>query len=111
MGFFLRGEANCHLSETCVFVLFIEDPNAWSIMGHLRYLQGNMPEAKDCYERTLSFVADAREMHAIYLRLASIYLQDGEVITILIRSSYKVLYHIRGHLKVFDIFSTSYSEL
>ena len=66
-----------------VFVLFLEDPNAWSIMGHLRYLQGNMPEAKDCYERTLAFVADAREMHAIYLRLASIYLQDGEVIIIL----------------------------
>ncbi|XP_071787792.1 cilia- and flagella-associated protein 70-like isoform X3 [Asterias amurensis] len=59
-------------------LLNYQDPNAWSIMGHLRYLQGNMPEAKDCYERTLAFVADAREMHAIYLRLASIYLQDGE---------------------------------
>ena len=35
--------------------------------------------AKDCYERTLSFVADASEMHSIYLRLASIYLQDGQV--------------------------------
>ena len=48
-------------------------------MGHLRYLQGNFEEAKQCYERTLSFISDAREMHAIYLRLASIYLQDGQV--------------------------------
>ncbi|XP_038074225.1 cilia- and flagella-associated protein 70-like isoform X4 [Patiria miniata] len=59
-------------------LLNYQDANAWSIMGHLRYLQGNMPDAKDCYERTLAFVADAREMHAIYLRLASIYLQDGD---------------------------------
>ncbi|XP_022106996.1 cilia- and flagella-associated protein 70-like isoform X2 [Acanthaster planci] len=59
-------------------LLNYQDANAWSIMGHLRYLQGSMADAKDCYERTLAFVADAREMHAIYLRLASICLQDGE---------------------------------
>ncbi|XP_033101103.1 cilia- and flagella-associated protein 70-like isoform X2 [Anneissia japonica] len=55
-----------------------QDPDAWSIQGHLSYLQGNMTEARNCYERTLSFIADAREMHAIYLRLASIYLQEGK---------------------------------
>ncbi|XP_072032330.1 cilia- and flagella-associated protein 70-like isoform X2 [Amphiura filiformis] len=59
-------------------VLNYQNPDAWSIQGHLRYLQGNMEDAKMCYERTLSFVADAREMHSIYLRLASIYLQDGQ---------------------------------
>ncbi|XP_072171577.1 cilia- and flagella-associated protein 70-like [Diadema setosum] len=69
-------EANESLNQA--LVLNYQDPDAWSIMGHLRYLQGNCEEAKDCYERTLSFVADAREMHAIYLRLASIYLQDGQ---------------------------------
>ncbi|XP_063957993.1 cilia- and flagella-associated protein 70-like isoform X2 [Lytechinus pictus] len=69
-------EANESLNQA--LVLNYQDPDAWSILGHLRYLQGNFEEAKDCYERTLSFVADAREMHAIYLRLASIYLQDGQ---------------------------------
>ena len=39
--------------------------------------------AKDCYERTLSFVADASEMHSIYLRLASIYLQEEQVTIII----------------------------
>lgn len=55
-------------------------------MGHLRYLQGNLKEARDCYQRTLSFIADAREMHSIYLRLASIYLHDTEVRNYLVKS-------------------------
>lgn len=46
-------------------------------MGHLKYLSEEIPEARDCYERTLSFVADPSETHSIYLRLASIYLQEG----------------------------------
>ena len=48
-------------------------------MGHVKYLLGDTAEARDCYERTISFVGDASEMHAIYLRLASIYLQEGRV--------------------------------
>ncbi|XP_071834578.1 cilia- and flagella-associated protein 70-like isoform X3 [Apostichopus japonicus] len=63
---------------TKALVLDYQDPDSWSIMGHLRYLQGNLKEARDCYQRTLSFIADAREMHSIYLRLASIYLHDTE---------------------------------
>ncbi|XP_071963132.1 cilia- and flagella-associated protein 70-like [Antedon mediterranea] len=59
-------------------VISNQDPEAWSIQGHLHYLQGNMAEARNCYERTLSFIADAKETHAIYLRLASIYLQDSK---------------------------------
>ena len=47
-------------------------------MGHIKYLSGEVAEAKDCYERTLSFLTDPSETHSIYLRLASIYLQDGE---------------------------------
>ncbi|KAL3873547.1 hypothetical protein ACJMK2_036646 [Sinanodonta woodiana] len=53
-----------------------QNPDAWSLMGHVHYLLGNTAEARDCYERTISFVADASEMHSIYLRLASIYLQE-----------------------------------
>ena len=48
-------------------------------MGHVKYLLGDTAEARDCYERTISFIGDASEMHSIYLRLASIYLQEGRV--------------------------------
>ena len=46
-------------------------------------MMGDSEVAKDCYERTLSFVADASEMHSIYLRLASIYLQEEQVTNII----------------------------
>ena len=48
-------------------------------MGHLNFLCEKIPEARECYERTLSYTAEAADMHAIYLRLASIYLENGEV--------------------------------
>ncbi|XP_074088928.1 cilia- and flagella-associated protein 70 isoform X2 [Macrotis lagotis] len=54
------------------------DPNVWGLKGHFFYLNGNHAEAKECYERTVSFVVDAAEMHFIYLRLGSIYLEDRE---------------------------------
>ncbi|KAL8608639.1 hypothetical protein ACOMHN_002868 [Nucella lapillus] len=55
-----------------------QNPDGWALMGHVRYLSGDSEAARECYERTLSFVTDASETHSIYLRLASIYLQDGE---------------------------------
>ena len=57
----------------------LQNPDAWAILGHVKYMVGDSEVAKDCYERTLSFVADASEMHSIYLRLASIYLQEEKV--------------------------------
>ena len=48
-------------------------------MGHLYYLTSRTEEARDCYERTLAYTTEASDMHAIYLRLASIYLEKGEV--------------------------------
>ncbi|XP_028916853.1 cilia- and flagella-associated protein 70 isoform X1 [Ornithorhynchus anatinus] len=54
------------------------NPNVWGVKGHLHYLSGNHNEAKACYERTVSFVTDAAEMHFIFLRLGSIYLEEGE---------------------------------
>ncbi|XP_044518746.1 cilia- and flagella-associated protein 70 [Gracilinanus agilis] len=54
------------------------NPNVWGLKGHLYFLTGNHAEAKECYERTVSFVVDAAEMHFIYLRLGSIYLEEGE---------------------------------
>uniref|UniRef100_A0AAA9T1V2 Cilia and flagella associated protein 70 n=2 Tax=Bos TaxID=9903 RepID=A0AAA9T1V2_BOVIN len=41
-------------------------------------LNGNHVEAKACYERTISFVVDASEMHFIFLRLGQIYLEEKE---------------------------------
>ena len=58
---------------------FFQNPDAWALMGHVKYLLGDTAEARDCYERTISFIGDASEMHSIYLRLASIYLQEGRV--------------------------------
>ena len=49
-------------------------------MGHVKYMLGDTEVAKDCYERTINFVRDASEMHSIYLRLASIYLQESKVL-------------------------------
>ena len=48
-------------------------------MGHLYFLTSRTEEARDCYQRTLDYTTEASDMHAIYLRLASIYLEKGEV--------------------------------
>ncbi|KAJ1098290.1 hypothetical protein NDU88_003406 [Pleurodeles waltl] len=55
-----------------------QNPDVWAMTGHLHFLRGNKTEAKACYERTLSFVTDASETHPVFLRLGSIYLQEGE---------------------------------
>ncbi|KAL7979102.1 hypothetical protein Chor_015126 [Crotalus horridus] len=54
------------------------NPEVWAQKGHLCYLTGNFSEAKSCYERTISFVTDAKDMHTVYLRLGSIYLEGKE---------------------------------
>ncbi|XP_075390448.1 cilia- and flagella-associated protein 70 [Tenrec ecaudatus] len=54
------------------------NPNVWGVKGHLYFLSGNHAEAKACYERTVSFVVDASEMHFIFLRLGFIYLEEKE---------------------------------
>ncbi|XP_057642503.1 cilia- and flagella-associated protein 70 isoform X2 [Chionomys nivalis] len=54
------------------------NPNVWGVKGHLYFLSGDHAEAKACYERTISFVVDASEMHFIFLRLGHIYLEEKE---------------------------------
>ncbi|NXF35177.1 CFA70 protein, partial [Nyctibius bracteatus] len=54
------------------------NPNVWAQKGHLCYLRRDFGEAKECYERAISFVEDAEDMHFIYLRLGSIYLENRE---------------------------------
>ncbi|KAM4697702.1 cilia- and flagella-associated protein 70 [Rhinophrynus dorsalis] len=55
-----------------------QNPDMWALTGHLHFLSGRKSEARDCYDHTLSLVADASEMHSVYLRLGSIYLEEGE---------------------------------
>ncbi|KAL4658147.1 cilia- and flagella-associated protein 70 [Arapaima gigas] len=55
-----------------------ENPDVWACSGHLHYGMGNYSEAQKCYERTLDFVTDPADTHAVLLRLAEIYLQQGE---------------------------------
>ncbi|XP_035254634.1 cilia- and flagella-associated protein 70 [Anguilla anguilla] len=56
----------------------LQNPDVWALTGHLHYLTGTHSQAKTCYERTVDFVADASDMHAVYLRLGHIYLQEGQ---------------------------------
>ncbi|XP_068764853.1 cilia- and flagella-associated protein 70 isoform X1 [Struthio camelus] len=68
-------------SEECLreaIRLDYTNPNVWAQKGHLCYLKRDLGEAKECYERTVSFVVDAAEMHFVYLRLGSIYLEEKE---------------------------------
>ncbi|XP_075258930.1 cilia- and flagella-associated protein 70-like isoform X3 [Convolutriloba macropyga] len=51
--------------------------DAWSLDGHVHFLRGEKEEARVSYERVLSFSPPSPQMHAIYLRLASIYLAEG----------------------------------
>uniref|UniRef100_A0A4W5MZY8 Cilia and flagella associated protein 70 n=1 Tax=Hucho hucho TaxID=62062 RepID=A0A4W5MZY8_9TELE len=55
-----------------------QDPDVWVLFGHIHHLTGEFGKAQECYERTLDFVTDATDTHPIYLRLGSIYLQEGE---------------------------------
>uniref|UniRef100_A0A3B3RW37 Uncharacterized protein n=1 Tax=Paramormyrops kingsleyae TaxID=1676925 RepID=A0A3B3RW37_9TELE len=57
----------------------IESPDTWAWLGHLHYLKGNYSQAQECYERTLDFVKDAADPHAVYLRLGQIYLQEKQL--------------------------------
>ena len=55
-----------------------QNPNAWTLLGHLHFLSGDKTEARSAYERTLSYCNDAQDIHTLYLRLASIYLEVKE---------------------------------
>uniref|UniRef100_W5M3G9 Cilia and flagella associated protein 70 n=1 Tax=Lepisosteus oculatus TaxID=7918 RepID=W5M3G9_LEPOC len=74
-----RGEfddADKNLQEALQFL--DQNPDVWALSGHLHYLTGNFSKARQCYERTLDFVTDATDIHPIYLRLGTIYLQEKQ---------------------------------
>lgn len=50
---------------------------AWILWSHIRYLSGDFKGAKERYERVLQFPELPKDQtHAIYIRLASIYLKE-----------------------------------
>ncbi|NXM63102.1 CFA70 protein, partial [Illadopsis cleaveri] len=67
--------------EECLCEAIQIDPvntKVWAQKGHLCYLQKDFDNAKECYERVISFVEDAEDIHFVYLRLGSIYLEEKE---------------------------------
>ncbi|TRZ24200.1 hypothetical protein HGM15179_002886 [Zosterops borbonicus] len=67
--------------EECLYEAVQMDPvntKVWAQKGHLCYLQKDFDNAKECYERVISFVEDAEDIHFVYLRLGSIYLEEKE---------------------------------
>ena len=55
-----------------------QNPDAWTLLGHLYFLTGDKIEARTAYERTLSYCDDAEDVHTLHLRLALIYLEAKE---------------------------------
>ncbi|XP_077130330.1 cilia- and flagella-associated protein 70 isoform X4 [Ranitomeya variabilis] len=55
-----------------------QNPDVWALTGHVQYTSGRKGEARQSYEHALSLVDDASDTHPVYLRLGSIYLQEGE---------------------------------
>lgn len=94
---------NCkHIRLSILFfnsLLLFQNPDAWALMGHVKYMTNDVEASRDCYERTISFTSDAAEMHSIYLRLASIYLQEEKV-------SFNVQLIIDGDNEICELFCT-----
>jgi tetratricopeptide (TPR) repeat protein len=71
-------EAEKHCSEALLFDY--QNFEAWIIWSHVRYLMGDFVGAKQRYERVLQFhELPSDQTHAIYIRLASIYLKEENV--------------------------------
>ncbi|KAK0151316.1 Cilia- and flagella-associated protein 70 [Merluccius polli] len=60
------------LAHTC------KEPEAWALLGHCSYLSGDRVKARRCYERCLDYQQQPADTHPIYLRLGSVYLQEGQ---------------------------------
>ncbi|XP_059835276.1 cilia- and flagella-associated protein 70 isoform X2 [Hypanus sabinus] len=56
-----------------------QNPDLWALLGHLSYMKEDYAKAKEFYARTVSYVNDAFDMHAICLRLGSMYLLENEI--------------------------------
>ena len=59
-------------------VLQHENPGVWALKGHLYYEENEFDAAEQAYERCLSYCGNAPDIHSIYLRLATIYLENDK---------------------------------
>ena len=69
-------EANQELDQA--LKLNHQSSNAWSLLGHVNYLTQKLDKARECYERTLAYIDEPTDIHSVLLRLATIYLKDGQ---------------------------------
>ena len=72
----LYDQARGNLTEALVYDY--QNPDTWAQLGHVEYLTGNREEAKAAYERVLDFISEASDMHTVYLRLGSLYIQEEQ---------------------------------
>lgn len=57
--------------------LNIDNIHAWELLSHAKYLMRDASGARESYERTLAATGELLDPHLLYLRLASIYLEEG----------------------------------
>ncbi|XP_059899469.1 cilia- and flagella-associated protein 70 isoform X1 [Gadus macrocephalus] len=55
-----------------------KEPEAWALLGHCSYLSGDRAKARQCYQRCLEYQRQPEDTHPVFLRLGSIYLQEGK---------------------------------
>lgn len=62
-------------------LVYPEGTLAWSVLGHLRFTNGDLTSASACYQKAMSLLSELPpwQHRLVQLRLASLYLKDGSV--------------------------------
>ena len=64
-----------------IYFILLKNSQTWILWGHIKYLLGDFKDAKEKYERVLLFPdLPSDQTHSIYIRLASIYLKEENVL-------------------------------